>query len=42
MQLIEEKTYSPEEYLELEIASQERHEYIDEEIIYDKVNFEIE
>ena len=33
MQLIEEKTYSPEEYLELEIASEERHEYIDGEII---------
>jgi Uma2 family endonuclease len=28
----ENKTYSPEEYLELEIPAQERHEYIDGEI----------
>ena len=33
MQLTEKKSYSPEEYLELEIASEERHEYVDGEII---------
>ena len=29
---IEQKTYTPAEYLELEILSEERHEYINEEI----------
>lgn len=33
MQAEEKKKYSPEEYLELEINSQERHEYIDGDIV---------
>ena len=33
MQAEEKKNYTPEEYLELEADSQERHEYIDEEIV---------
>ena len=32
-QIKERQDYSPEEYLELEVASSERHEYIDGEII---------
>ncbi len=32
-QAIEQRFYTPEEYLELEINSEERHEYIDGEII---------
>jgi Uma2 family endonuclease len=33
VQLQETRTYSPEEYLALEISSEEKHEYIDGEII---------
>lgn len=33
MQLQEQRYYSPEEYLELEVNSEERHEYIDGQII---------
>ncbi|MDF2388130.1 Uma2 family endonuclease [Nostoc ellipsosporum NOK] len=33
MQLQEQRYYSPEEYLELEVNSEERHEYIDGKII---------
>jgi Uma2 family endonuclease len=33
MQVQEQRYYSPEEYLELEIASESRHEYIDGQII---------
>ncbi|MGB3192661.1 MAG: Uma2 family endonuclease [Limnoraphis sp.] len=33
MQVIEQKKYTQEEYLELEINSEERHEYIDGEVI---------
>ena len=33
MQLQEQRHYSPEEYLELEINSEEKHEYIDGQII---------
>jgi Uma2 family endonuclease len=33
MQVQEQRYYSPEEYLELEINSEERHEYIDGQII---------
>ncbi|NJR62083.1 MAG: Uma2 family endonuclease [Cyanobacteria bacterium CRU_2_1] len=32
-QAIEQRLYTPEEYLELEINSEERHEYVDGEII---------
>ena len=31
-QALDQRTYTREEYLEFEIASQERHEYVDEEI----------
>ncbi len=31
-QAVEKKTYTPEEYLESEVLSEERHEYIDGEI----------
>ena len=27
------RTYSPDEYLELELASEERHEYVDGDVI---------
>lgn len=30
---LQEKRYTPEEYLELEVNSEERHEYIDGEVI---------
>ncbi|WP_225226061.1 Uma2 family endonuclease [Komarekiella delphini-convector] len=33
MQLQEQRYYSPEEYLEIEVNSEERHEYIDGQII---------
>ncbi|MBF2005779.1 MAG: Uma2 family endonuclease [Chlorogloeopsis fritschii C42_A2020_084] len=34
MQLQEQRYYSPEEYLELEVNSEDRHEYIDGQIIF--------
>lgn len=33
MQAEEKKNYTPEEYLDLEVNSEERHEYIDGEIV---------
>lgn len=32
IQAIEKKIYTPEEYLEFEVASEERHEYLDRKI----------